>query len=207
MQIATDIICGFPGETDDDFEETVNLIKEYKLPQVHISQFYPRPGTPAARMKKVPSIIVKRRSWELTTVFESFTPYIGMEGKIERIWITDIATNGNHLVGHTKGYIQVLVLGSESMLRISVMVKITSVGRWSALGEVLEILTTKVTSRVKQDAEISTCSNLNETCCSKESEISACGHTDDVKSVPFTPDEKELGEARSQDLIGWPLRK
>lgn len=34
----------FLGETDEDFEETVNLIKEYKLPQVHISQFYPRPG-------------------------------------------------------------------------------------------------------------------------------------------------------------------
>ncbi|KDO84028.1 hypothetical protein CISIN_1g006836mg [Citrus sinensis] len=44
MQIATDIICGFPGETDEDFNQTVNLIKEYKFPQVHISQFYPRPG-------------------------------------------------------------------------------------------------------------------------------------------------------------------
>ncbi|KAI3762541.1 hypothetical protein L1987_52972 [Smallanthus sonchifolius] len=45
MHIATDIICGFPGETDEDFAETVNLIKEYKFSQVHISQFYPRPGT------------------------------------------------------------------------------------------------------------------------------------------------------------------
>ncbi|XP_057804987.1 uncharacterized protein LOC131020282 [Salvia miltiorrhiza] len=213
MQIATDIICGFPGETDVDFEETVNLIKEYKLPQVHISQFYPRPGTPAARMKKVPSNIVKRRSRELTTVFESFTPYVGMEGKIERIWITDIATDGNHLVGHTKGYIQVLVDGSESMLGTSAMVKITSVGRWSVFGEVLEILTTNVTSRVNRDVEISTCSNLNETCCSKELETcacgltSSCGHTDDVKTVPFTPDEKEPGKVRSQDLIGWLLRK
>lgn len=33
-----------PGETDYDFAQTVNLIKDYKLPQVHISQFYPRPG-------------------------------------------------------------------------------------------------------------------------------------------------------------------
>lgn len=49
-------------------------------------------------MKKVPSNIVKKRSRELTTVFESFTPYVGMEGKIERIWITDVATDGNHLV-------------------------------------------------------------------------------------------------------------
>ncbi|KAL1564817.1 tRNA (N(6)-L-threonylcarbamoyladenosine(37)-C(2))-methylthiotransferase [Salvia divinorum] len=212
MQIATDIICGFPGETDEDFEETVNLIKEYKLPQVHISQFYPRPGTPAARMKKIPSNIVKRRSRELTTVFESFTPYVGMEGKIERIWITDIATDGSHLVGHTKGYIQVLVVGSASMLGTSAMVKITSVGRWSVFGEVLEILTTNVTSRVNQNQEISNCSNLNETC-SKESETCACGlpsnceHTDDVKTVPFTPNEKEPDKVRNQDLVGWLLRK
>ncbi|KAI3691102.1 hypothetical protein L2E82_49319 [Cichorium intybus] len=40
MQIAT-FICGFPGETDEDFAQTVELIKEYKFSQVHISQFYP----------------------------------------------------------------------------------------------------------------------------------------------------------------------
>ena len=55
-------------------------------------------GTPAARMKKVPSNEVKKRSRELTSVFESFSPYQGMEGKVERIWITEIATDGVHLV-------------------------------------------------------------------------------------------------------------
>lgn len=55
-------------------------------------------GTPAARMKKVASNVVKKRSRELTSVFESFTPYDGMEGKIERIWITDIATDDIHMV-------------------------------------------------------------------------------------------------------------
>ncbi|KAL6007754.1 hypothetical protein ACLOJK_033256 [Asimina triloba] len=129
MQIATDIICGFPGETDNDFAQTVSLIKEYKFPQVHISQFYPRPGTPAARMKKVPSTDVKKRSRELTSIFESFTPYEGMEGQIERIWITEIATDGIHLV---------LVIAPESMLGTSTYVKITSVGRWSVFGEVVE---------------------------------------------------------------------
>ncbi|CAL5067831.1 unnamed protein product [Urochloa decumbens] len=138
MQIATDIICGFPGETDEDFAETVNLVKEYQLPQVHISQFYPRPGTPAARMKKVPSNDVKKRSRELTSVFESFSPYQGMEGKVERVWITEIATDGVHLVGHTKGYIQVLVIAPDSMLGTSADAKITSVGRWSVFGEVIE---------------------------------------------------------------------
>ncbi|WOL12916.1 threonylcarbamoyladenosine tRNA methylthiotransferase [Canna indica] len=138
MQIATDIICGFPGETNEDFEQTVNLIKEYQFAQVHISQFYPRPGTPAARMKKVSSIVVKNRSRELTSVFESFSPYQGLKGETVKIWITEVATDGVHLVGHTKGYIQVLVVAPDSMLGTSVDVKITSVGRWSVFGEAIE---------------------------------------------------------------------
>ncbi|XP_073099834.1 uncharacterized protein [Elaeis guineensis] len=44
MQIATDIICGFPGDTDEEFTKIVSLIKDYQFPQVHISQFCPRPG-------------------------------------------------------------------------------------------------------------------------------------------------------------------
>ncbi|KAL0360042.1 UNVERIFIED_CONTAM: Threonylcarbamoyladenosine tRNA methylthiotransferase [Sesamum radiatum] len=211
MQIATDIICGFPGETDEDFEQTVNLIKEYQFPQVHISQFYPRPGTPAARMKKVPSNVVKKRSRELTTVFESFMPYVGMEGKIERIWITDIATDGSHLVGHTKGYIQVLVVGPETMLGTSAMVKITSVGRWSVFGEVIEILTENVISHENHVDKMS-CSNLNETCCSKESETCACGLTSgceqtEKNNFSVSKDDHKPGDYRSQNLIGWLLRK
>jgi threonylcarbamoyladenosine tRNA methylthiotransferase CDKAL1 len=49
-------------------------------------------------MKKVPSIEVKKRSRELTSVFEAFSPYEGLKGKVERIWITEIATDGVHLV-------------------------------------------------------------------------------------------------------------
>lgn len=49
-------------------------------------------------MKKVPSTVVKNRSRELTSVFEAFTPYVGMEGRVERIWITEVATDGTHLV-------------------------------------------------------------------------------------------------------------
>lgn len=44
------------------------------------------------------SIVVKNRSRELTSVFESFSPYQGMEGQIMTIWISEIATDGVHLV-------------------------------------------------------------------------------------------------------------
>eukprot|EP00252_Welwitschia_mirabilis_P015172 TRINITY_DN3338_c0_g1_i1.p1 TRINITY_DN3338_c0_g1~~TRINITY_DN3338_c0_g1_i1.p1 ORF type:complete len:632 (-),score=110.26 TRINITY_DN3338_c0_g1_i1:33-1928(-) len=140
IQIATDIICGFPGETDEDFEETVKLIEEYKFSQVHISQFYPRPGTPAARMKKVPTSEVKKRSRRLTSIFESFTPYAGMEGRTERVWVTDSAADGVHLVGHTKSYVQVLIKAPNTLLGNSVEVKITSSGRWSVFGDITSSL-------------------------------------------------------------------
>ncbi|XP_021767178.1 threonylcarbamoyladenosine tRNA methylthiotransferase-like isoform X1 [Chenopodium quinoa] len=194
MQIATDIICGFPGETDDDFAQTVQLIKDYKLAQVHISQFYPRPGTPAARMKKVPSAIVKKRSRELTAVFESFTPYNGMEGLIERIWITDVAADGTHLVGHTKGYIQVLVNAPESLLGASATVRITSVGRWSVFGEVIEVLSYNAQDRTLNKDElscskVSPCDVNDEPCaCSKDPDSCCsavqCADTSEVAAIP-----------------------
>ncbi|KAF6139393.1 hypothetical protein GIB67_026235 [Kingdonia uniflora] len=181
MQIATDIICGFPGETEEDFAQTLDLIRDYKFPQVHISQFYPRPGTPAARMKKVPSNIVKKRSRELTSVFESFTPYEGIEGRVERIWITEIATDGVHLVGHTKGYMQVLVSASETMLGTSTDVKITSVGRWSVFGEIIidetpyKIKEETLSNKMKSIPEICLPCSADETCaCSGEPEPCAC---------------------------------
>nr|GME06652.1 threonylcarbamoyladenosine tRNA methylthiotransferase isoform X2 [Ipomoea batatas] len=207
MQIATDIICGFPGETDEDFAQTVNLVRDYQLPQVHISQFYPRPGTPAARMKKVPSNVVKNRSRELTAVFESFTPYTGMEGKVERIWITDIASDGVHLVGHTKGYIQVLVVGPRSMLGSSAIVTITSVGRWSVFGEVIEVLTQN--NRDRNKAKGSPCTNSHENCaCSKEPESCACASTSCCQTQNTVPknDSRQV-DKQNTNLIGWLLRK
>lgn len=207
MQIATDIICGFPGETDEDFDQTVNLIKEYKFPQVHISQFYPRPGTPAARMKKVPSSVVKKRSRELTAVFEAFSPYNGMEGKVESIWITEIATDGIHLVGHTKGYIQVLVTGSESLLGTSALVKITSVGRWSVFGEVIKILSnwSKQLS-LQSRGDHQSCFSSSDLCaCSQEPE-SSCQASACCSQLSELKIEAKSKNQSGEGLIGWILK-
>nr|XP_044632935.1 threonylcarbamoyladenosine tRNA methylthiotransferase isoform X3 [Equus asinus] len=75
ITIATDIICGFPGETNQDFQETVKLVEEYKFPSLFINQFYPRPGTPAAKMEQVPAQVKKQRTKDLSRVFHSYNPY------------------------------------------------------------------------------------------------------------------------------------
>uniref|UniRef100_A0A8V5G5A7 tRNA-t(6)A37 methylthiotransferase n=1 Tax=Melopsittacus undulatus TaxID=13146 RepID=A0A8V5G5A7_MELUD len=75
ITIATDIICGFPGETEEDFQETVKLVEQYRFPSLFINQFYPRPGTPAAKMHQVPAAVKKQRTKDLSQLFHSYSPY------------------------------------------------------------------------------------------------------------------------------------
>lgn len=86
ITIATDIICGFPNEDEDDFLQTMELIQHYRFAITNISQFYPRPGTPAAKMKRIATNIVKDRSRRLTKLFESFTPYVDLVGTTVLVW-------------------------------------------------------------------------------------------------------------------------
>ncbi|MBN1125132.1 MAG: tRNA (N(6)-L-threonylcarbamoyladenosine(37)-C(2))-methylthiotransferase MtaB [Sedimentisphaerales bacterium] len=61
--ITTDIIVGFPGETDADFQQTCNLARQVGFSKIHVFAFSPRSGTPAERLKpRVPSAIIKERS-------------------------------------------------------------------------------------------------------------------------------------------------
>jgi len=73
ITLATDIICGFPGEKDSSHEKTLALIKKFRFPIVNISQFYPRPGTMAAgkefQKRRIPTNVVKKRSSEVTKTF------------------------------------------------------------------------------------------------------------------------------------------
>lgn len=69
ITIATDIICGFPGETEADFKETLQLVQEYKFPSLFINQFYPRPGTPAAKMEQVPAQVVSSLFTQFLSLF------------------------------------------------------------------------------------------------------------------------------------------
>jgi threonylcarbamoyladenosine tRNA methylthiotransferase CDKAL1 len=85
ITIATDIICGFPGETEEDWEMTMDLCRKYDFIELHLSQFYPRPGTPAARMKRVDTKVVKGRSRELTAYIESYLPHGGLNGTEQRV--------------------------------------------------------------------------------------------------------------------------
>jgi threonylcarbamoyladenosine tRNA methylthiotransferase CDKAL1 len=65
MTIATDVITGFPGETDEDFELTLKMIKELEPDIINTSKFSPRPGTTAAKLKRIDQKTMIQRSEKL----------------------------------------------------------------------------------------------------------------------------------------------
>ncbi|XP_025018102.1 threonylcarbamoyladenosine tRNA methylthiotransferase isoform X2 [Tetranychus urticae] len=89
ITIATDIICGFPTETAADFAETLQLVAKYRFPILFINQFYPRPGTVAAKMERIPANQVRERTKKLTELFESHQPYEGRIGQIYSVLVTE----------------------------------------------------------------------------------------------------------------------
>jgi len=69
--ITTDVIVGFPGENEDEFEESYRFCKEMDFARIHVFPFSPRPGTPAAEMKKqVKAAIKKERSRKMLALAE-----------------------------------------------------------------------------------------------------------------------------------------
>lgn len=135
LTIATDIICGFPTETEQDFEETMKLCEKYKFPSLFVNQFFPRPGTPAARMTKIPTQVVKNRTKRLSEFFQSYSPYFDRIGLVQDVLVTEISHDRKHYVGHNKSYEQVLLPLKEEYLGKIVTVKIIETTKYSMKGE------------------------------------------------------------------------
>lgn len=138
LTIATDIICGFPTETEEDFEETMRLCEQYKFPSLFINQFFARRGTPAARMPKVPTQDVKRRTKRLSEFFQSYRPYDNKVGLVQNVLVTEISHDKKHYVGHNKFYEQVLVPLKEEYLGKMIKIIIVKTTKYSMNGEPIE---------------------------------------------------------------------
>jgi len=137
VTVATDIICGFPTETEAMFDETLTLMQKYKLAIVNISQFYPRPGTPAARMKRISTKVVKDRSRRMSAMFNAFTPYTHLPGRRARVWFNTEVSDDGRSVGHTKSYVKVLVTLDTSLPGTSHEVNLTACSRFHVDGTVV----------------------------------------------------------------------
>jgi threonylcarbamoyladenosine tRNA methylthiotransferase CDKAL1 len=129
ITVATDIICGYPSETEEDFAKTMALVRKYEFPILYISQFYPRPNTPAAAMRRIPTQDVKRRSTALTVLFKEQQPYASLANTTQDVWVSSTSDDGKWSIGHTKNYIQALLPRDDSLLGKRVSVRVTRAGK------------------------------------------------------------------------------
>lgn len=142
MTVSTDVICGFPGETEEEFLGTMAVIERFKFPVLNISKFYPRPGTVAARMKPIDSKVKKDRSKRVTSLFEGYKDMHHLKDQVERVWINEWETKkggGKQLVGHTSNYSKVILPMDEELLGKQVMMKITKTFKWHVEGEIVDM--------------------------------------------------------------------
>lgn len=109
----TDIIVGFPGETEEDFQETLGAMRGIRFSKVHMFPFSVRPGTRAARMKEVvPNDVILKRKQQLLRESEKIGFALREEyiGKVLSVLIeSDDPQREGYVTGHTENFLQVSV--------------------------------------------------------------------------------------------------
>jgi threonylcarbamoyladenosine tRNA methylthiotransferase MtaB len=119
VAITTDVMTGFPGETNAEFDETLEFIREIDFAGGHVFSYSARPGTPAARMKdQVPHEIRKERNHLLRNVFSELAfsyqqKFIGRTLPVLWESTTRVSDSGWQLEGWTGNFIRVSALSPE----------------------------------------------------------------------------------------------
>lgn len=115
LSIATDIICGYPTETEKDYADTLSVLRESRPDAVNISRFWPRPGTRAAQLKELPGSLVKTRTREVTRTYHRISrarnrSWLGWEGDV-------LVTEGpkQERRGRNRSYKQVLLRSRKGL--------------------------------------------------------------------------------------------
>ena len=124
--IATDVIVGFPGETEDEFLETYEFIKKVKFDKLHVFPFSAREGTKAYNMDgQIDSATKKERVKKLLelsdNLYSKFTnKYINQEVEV---LVETFDKKTNTCFGHSENFLEVSFKGNESMVNELIRVK------------------------------------------------------------------------------------
>jgi tRNA-2-methylthio-N6-dimethylallyladenosine synthase len=139
--IATDIIVGFPGETDAQFQNTLDLIRQIRFDVVHVAAYSIRPGTPAAQWADdVPEDVKIARRQAIENLQEQISREINEArvGRTLKVLVEEM--HKGKWKGRTRGNTLVFFKHSEDLQGQLVPVQITRAGAWSLQGELLQSL-------------------------------------------------------------------
>lgn len=138
LMLSTDIIVGFPGETEEDFLNTLEVVDECKYDLAYTFIFSPREGTPAARMKDdTPLSVKEQRLYHLNEIVNKYANENNQKylGKTVKVLIEGKSDKGN-LMGYTETMKLVNVDGSPDNIGKIVDVEITDIKTWSLDGKI-----------------------------------------------------------------------
>ena len=137
VSLTSDIIVGFPGETYEDFKQTLSLIREVEFTSLFTFIFSPRKGTPAEKLDD-PVSAEEKSKWfrELLDVQEEIAAKrcSAMVGSRERVLIESVKEKTNELNARTSGNIIVELEGDKSLIGTFQEVKITQARNWILKG-------------------------------------------------------------------------
>ena len=140
--LTTDIIVGFPNETEEQFEETFSLYREVGYDSAYTFIYSPREGTPAARMKdNVPMEVKKERLQRLNALVNEISAkkMKELEGKVVEVLVEgESKYNPDVLAGYTRRSKLVNFVAPKTVIGKIVKVKVTEAKTWSLNGEIVE---------------------------------------------------------------------
>ena len=132
--ITTDVIVGFPGETEEEFAETVRYLEEIDLYEMHVFKFSPRKGTPAAKMPgQLTEAVKAARSDVLMEMSERHSRSYRetFAGETAEVLVEEMTEIGGkkYYLGFTPNYIRVALPEDEAELTINTMVEVTLIAK------------------------------------------------------------------------------
>jgi tRNA-2-methylthio-N6-dimethylallyladenosine synthase len=136
--LATDVIVGFPGETEAQFEATYRLLEEVRFDMVHVAAYSPRPGTPAARLADdVPAVEKERRRQAVDDLQERIVAEInaGLLGQTVEVLVEERHRGKWRGRTRTNKLVFFDTAGTDWTGRLA-WVRITQTGAWSMQGQV-----------------------------------------------------------------------
>ena len=136
--ITTDLITGFPEETEEEFEKTLTFIAECAFAQMHIFPYSIRPGTPAAKMKQNHKSVKEDRARRATAVAAAMhEAYLNdCVGAVYPVLFEQ--EKGEWFSGHAPNYMEVLVKGGAELHNEVKSVRITRTDGKALYGEIME---------------------------------------------------------------------
>jgi MiaB-like tRNA modifying enzyme len=139
LSISTDIICGFPGETEEEFNQTIDLIKWLRPEILNVSKFTPRPGTKAKNMEQVNSKTIKNRSKSLSDIFRDSLNDINSKWKNweGEVLVLHEGFKENQAFGRNFAYKNIFINNYEDDYGSFVKVRISKVDGFNLFAELI----------------------------------------------------------------------